>query len=681
MAKADANVIIGADGSAFSNTLKRLQRDTDTMANSVTARLARLGQAFQALTGLGSLIKGIGLGIVDAAKAVVAPAAAAETLALKFEVMLGSEEETLKFMERLNQYAAETPFALDEISDAAKVMLANTSMGADEVMVQLERIGDLSAMTGAKMSELARVYAKAFNVGLTNEVAESLETMGIPIRRTIAELQGISFEEVFDKISKRQLSIVHLNAALEMLTGTGGKFEGATKRLSQTFEGLASTLGDNVNAALRTFGEQLLPQVKPILEKLITLVGEAMPSVERLGIMFGSWLGEKMSDDVMPALDELILRLPELGVQMEYALAKAQEFADSLLAIPNAIGGMWSAFDHFSERFSSWVNYDMDWEEAGRHATRKQEADSPERNRARRLADIRKERQELQAWAEQQRKQRVTEARQRDAARAAENAASEKRRKQLAEEKKAEMAADEAKRKAAEEQKKREEANQQRWENYQDRRRNYERAAEKKAHDALSIGQQERNLKREGKALGVEGEMSPESIRARLDVLAKAGAKSNEREIAALERLLEMWDALTERKAKYAASRKENAAELRISAMEAMGNQRGADKLREQLTMAKRVAELQQSGYSEKAAKRQAGMERKVAQAQAQRDKVQNARAGFIQGGHAAVGGGGVSHRIGGSQLAESKKHTKIMQDIHNWLRAQKGKGVVAVLG
>lgn len=676
----DASMSVGADASAFNASLKKMQRDTDTMANSVTARLARLGQAFQALSGLGGLIKSVGGGLIDAAKAVIEPAAAAETLALSFEVMLGSEQETLRFMDRLNEYAAETPFALDEISEAAKLMLANTSMGADEVMTRLRQIGDLSAMTGKSMRDIAQVYAKAMNVGVTNEVAESLETMGIPIRKTIAELQGISFDEVFDKISKRMLSAEHLNAVLETLTSTGGKFNGATQRLSQTFEGLASTLGDNVNMALRTFGEQLLPQVKPILEKLIAAVDEAMPSVERLGVMFGSWLGEKVDGKLLPALDEMILRLPEVGVQFEYLLAKAQEFADGVLAVPNAIGGAFEWMKKRALEFTAAVNYGLKGEAATRWAERVMAADSPEKHRKEQLAEMRKKRQELQQWAEQQRRQRVAEAQGRDAARQADREAAAEQKKADDEKRRRAMELAEQKKSAAADEKRRTEEDQRRWENYQDRRRNYELAQQKKAHDAMSVRGQERSLRRQARAQGVRGEVSPESIRAKLDELAQQGAKKNEQEIAALERLLTAWDALTERKKNYAKIRREDMTELRIGAMEAAGNKQGAAKLREQLETARRIEELQNAGATKRQAQEQAAMEAKVRQAAALQQQMQSARVEFIQSHQAAQGGGGVSLRLGGSQLEEAKKHSKYLRDIHNWLKNQRRGSNVAVL-
>jgi hypothetical protein len=39
MSKPDASISVGADGSAFSKTIKAIEQNTDTMANSITAKL------------------------------------------------------------------------------------------------------------------------------------------------------------------------------------------------------------------------------------------------------------------------------------------------------------------------------------------------------------------------------------------------------------------------------------------------------------------------------------------------------------------------------------------------------------------------------------------------------------------------------------------------------------------
>ena len=544
-------------------------------------------------------------------------------------------------------------------------------------MTAIRRIGNLSAMTGKNVAEFAQVYAKAINVGVTNEVAESFETMGVPLRKVIAELRGLSFEEVFDMISERQITAEHLNAALESLTSNGGKFAGATERLSQTFSGLASTLGDNVNMALRRFGEELLPQIKPVLEKLIDLVEHAAPSFQRLGYMLGRWLSDTVNDDVLPALDEFILRIPELRVHLEYLLNKVLDVVDGVMALPRAI-------QRFGNQLYGYLNYDFDWEGAGKWVDRVERANSAETKRDRELAQLRERMEDERAWAEEQRVMNKKAAEERGAARAEEREAQAAAKRANDERLRGVMLEAEARRKAAQEERQLMEENQRRWENYQDRRRNWERKKAEEVYSGKSLRTQERMLRNEGQQLGVRN-VNPETIRARLDELAEQGAKSNEREIAQLERLLEKWDELIARTKSYAATRRENEITLRADALESLGYGRSADYLRERLDTEKRIEELKSQGYSEREAKEMEAAESRVRKFAELQEKINNTRVEFVQSFQAAEGGGGVSYRIGGSQLDETKKTNAFLkrmeQEVKEVVRKMAASSPMAVLG
>ena len=76
----------------------------------------------------------------------------------------------------------------------------------------IRKLGDIASVSGKPLRELAFLYAKVQNAGLSNEVAESLEMQGVPIRRLLAEMKGISFEQVFEGISKREFNLSDLDA-------------------------------------------------------------------------------------------------------------------------------------------------------------------------------------------------------------------------------------------------------------------------------------------------------------------------------------------------------------------------------------------------------------------------------------------------------------------------------------
>lgn len=680
---ADAQINIGADATAFSRTLAKMSQDMDTMANSISARLARLGQAFKGLKDFGGTVKSVISGIGDFANVFIEPAAAAQTMHLSFKIMLGSEKKAIEFMDGLNTFASTTPFTLDQVSNAAKTLLSNTSLGEQEVMSLLEKIGNMASLTGSDMNEISRVYAKAFNVGVTNEVAESFETMGVAVRKTIAELQGITFQEVKDKISNGELSIVHLNAALNSLTGAGGKFAGGMSQLSETYSGKISTLCDNWTQALRTIGAEILPYITEVAGKLTNALQEAMPAIERIGIMFGEWLGEKVRDSTIPAIDELIVSMPQIGVYAQYVARKFQDLLDIVLAIPNAFMSVQHAGAGFVERIYYYLNSSMDWEQAGDFTKRMNKALSAEGMRDLELANLKKQSEEQRAEFEERRKRRKKEAEERDRAneelRASAAEAAAASRKQALED----MAADEKRNKAIKQRKKLIEDNAKAAEKYEEARDRYDIERAKKKYDKLSIPARERSLRRQGEELGVDGTLSPESIRARMDALAEQGASANEKEIDALQRLLTAWDELADRKREYARTRMDAATDLRADALQTLGNDRAARKLREQAELEKRVRELREQGSTAKEARAQATAESKVREAREMGERLKARRREFIQGNLTAVGGGGGSLRVGEASLAEARRHSSLLKDVISILsrienRKQKTTAVLA---
>ena len=657
---ADAQVTIGADASAFTRAINDIRRNTETMANSITARLARFGQAFQGLGAIGSSIKGAAGALGELGSALVKPAAQMERLELSFEVALGSKTAALDFIQQLNDYAAKTPFVLDEITAAAQKLIMNAGLSQDETMKVIGQIGDIAAMTGARMEDLAQVYAKASNIGFTNEIAEQFETAGFAVRKYIAEIQGISFAEVFEKTSKGEMSIEHLRAAMEKATGAGGAFSGATERLSQTFEGLTSTLQDNITGALREFGREILPAIKPALEKIIELVQTATPAFAQLGEMVGAMLGDAIQNKLIPATDELILAIPDMLAWFEQLIDTIGEVVDAVMAIPNAFGAVYDAVDHFSKRVSGMVVYGMSWGSAGEWASRLQYNESDESKREqRRLARQQKLAGMLERY-EKRADQRRRDAEAADAAAAAERArtADEAARREAAARK--HLGEVESEKKRAATQKKLMEDNKRAYEAYQRAREEYSARAQAEAREALSLQERESALREDARSAGLKT-LSGDAIRARMDALAEAGAAEHAKEIEQLQRLLEGWQRLRQAKAEYSEQRAETLGNLRVTSLEALGLTREAEQLRRQEAERKRISELTAQGFSAAEAKKTAALEQRIARLNA----LQKQQGGveWIQNSLASVGGGGVSIRLSSMQDI-GRETNKILKDI-----------------
>ncbi len=274
---ADVTFTFSGDASELNAALSEIKQEVGKTKEAVGGMAGKFAIAFAAIQAGIAAVKSAfsSLGEISSA------AAAMEQTSLAFTVMMGDAATAAEYVAQLKKYAAETPFEFGDISDAAKTLL---SMGteAEKSIEVIKRLGDIASVSGKPLKELAFLYAKAQNAGLTNEVAESLEMQGVPIRRMLAEMKGISFEQVFQGISKRQFGLADLDAVLAKLTGAGGLLENMTQRQSQTFSGMLSTLTDGFNALAVELGTPINAAMMPVMQELTAYLESITPQVQEL---------------------------------------------------------------------------------------------------------------------------------------------------------------------------------------------------------------------------------------------------------------------------------------------------------------------------------------------------------------------------------------------------------------
>ena len=272
---ADVTFTFSGDASELNAALSEIKQEVSKTKEAVGGMAGKFAIAFAAIQAGIAAVKSAfsSLGEISSA------AAAMEQTSLAFTVMMGDAATAAEYVAQLKKYAAETPFEFGDISDAAKTLL---SMGteAEKSIEVIKRLGDIASVSGKPLRELAFLYAKAQNAGLTNEVAESLEMQGVPIRRMLAEMKGISFEQVFQGISKRQFGLADLDAVLAKLTGAGGLLENMTQRQSRTFSGMLSTLTDGFNALAVELGTPINAAMMPVMQELTAYLESITPQVQ-----------------------------------------------------------------------------------------------------------------------------------------------------------------------------------------------------------------------------------------------------------------------------------------------------------------------------------------------------------------------------------------------------------------
>lgn len=188
-----------------------------------------------------------------------------ESLTIQFKTLLGSMEDARERMAALAEFAEVTPFNLEEVVKASRTLTV-FSDGALGTEYSLRLVGDAAAAVGAGFDEVAfwvgRAYAMIKGGQPFGEAAMRLQELGILTPAVRTEMEAL------------QASGAKNSEVWEAFTARLEEFGGAMEDLSQTGDGLTSTLEDTWTAAVREFGDAFQDAAKESIGFLITLLGK-----------------------------------------------------------------------------------------------------------------------------------------------------------------------------------------------------------------------------------------------------------------------------------------------------------------------------------------------------------------------------------------------------------------------
>jgi|TARA_X000001388_G_scaffold16114_1_gene9935 tape measure domain-containing protein len=214
----------------------------------------------------------------------VRQAAKFERLQVTLNTLNGSAEEGAKAFERLVQFSAETPLQLEELTRVNN-MLMGFGQTSDDAFKSLKMLGDVAAVSGGNLTGIAVAFGQAAAEGrvMTRDLRQFINN-GVPILDILSKSMGVARSEIMDMASEGKISFKVLQDGFKFATGEGGRFNDGLKVLSQTLEGLFSTLKDNVNIALATLGKEIAEalNLKEGIPALSKKIGELVKSFEQL---------------------------------------------------------------------------------------------------------------------------------------------------------------------------------------------------------------------------------------------------------------------------------------------------------------------------------------------------------------------------------------------------------------
>lgn len=249
-----------------------LAQKFQALGESVKSVHGHVGGLVAGLAGLaGAKVPGLAEGFLTVGKAVVATSAETEKYESILSNLLGSQEKAKEAMKGVSDFADRTPFGLAEAANGFIALQNNGIAPTDQTMGLL---GDTAMALNKPLSEVV----KAVVDGARGEVAGlkalgiASETKGDKVSLSFTDKDGVKRTMEAAKGDARELQ----DTILKIFQDKG--FEGALSRWSQTWEGMRSSLDNQVSGFWQMIGDAgafdfIKEKLKGLLDKIEELKG------------------------------------------------------------------------------------------------------------------------------------------------------------------------------------------------------------------------------------------------------------------------------------------------------------------------------------------------------------------------------------------------------------------------
>ncbi|MBW7649784.1 tape measure protein [Anoxybacillus sp. ST4] len=270
------------DDSKFTSKMNAAERDLKGFESGASRWGSRLGTlATSAIAGLSAAISAVGLA---AGKTGIEFNAMMEQSEIAWTTLLGSAEEAKKTINDLVKLGAETPFEFKGLDRSAK-LLNMAGFEGEKLKETLVAVGDAVSAVGGGQEELEGVSMALFQMSAKGKASaeemNQLAERGIPAWQILSETMGKPIPELMKMSEQGKLMADQVIPAL--VEGMGNRFGGAMEKQSQTFNGLMSTLKDNLKSFSAMITTDLFERMKSFLPTIIDFVDRISDAFKNAG--------------------------------------------------------------------------------------------------------------------------------------------------------------------------------------------------------------------------------------------------------------------------------------------------------------------------------------------------------------------------------------------------------------
>lgn len=248
------------NASALGRTASAAQR-TVGFVGSLRNELAQLGQVYF---------------FQDLARRIVNVGGELENQRIAMGAILKDTGKAQSIFDKVQTLAVKSPFGVMQLNQSAK-MLTAYNIQYSELYDTLRRIADISAGVGVSMDRIILAYGqiKAKHVLAGTELRQLTEA-NLPIidmlSKQYSQQEGrlVSAAEIYDRVSRKQVSFEDVKKAFEEMTDAGGQFYNTQEAMSESLRSKWKNLGDAIDVAFGSVAQSGIGDVMKGIADILT---------------------------------------------------------------------------------------------------------------------------------------------------------------------------------------------------------------------------------------------------------------------------------------------------------------------------------------------------------------------------------------------------------------------------
>lgn len=179
-----------------------------------------------------------------------------QQLQVALSTILQDKSKADQLIAEIVQFAAKTPFNLDDVATGAKQLLAYGS-SANNVVKELSMLGDVASGLQIPIGQLIYLYGTLRTQGRAMTVdIRQFAGRGIPIFEELAKVLGVSKDQVGELVKEGKVGFKEVEQAFKNMTSEGGKFANLMENSAGTWPQRLSNIEDTLFQKMNEFGNK-----------------------------------------------------------------------------------------------------------------------------------------------------------------------------------------------------------------------------------------------------------------------------------------------------------------------------------------------------------------------------------------------------------------------------------------